>query len=67
MHKLNELQLNLDVDARRHIEPHQRVDRLRIRILDIDQALVRTNLEVLVAILVNVRRAANGIAFDPGR
>src|SRR4051795_13431497 len=44
--------LDLDVDACREVEPHQRVDRLRGRRVDVDQALVRAHLEVLARVLV---------------
>src|SRR4051794_620923 len=46
------LELDLDVDARREIEPHQLVDRLRRRAEDVDEALVRAHLEVLARVLV---------------
>src|SRR4051794_40302785 len=46
-------QPNLDVDARgQMVEPLQRVDRLRRRLVDVDQALVRPDLEVLPRVLV---------------
>src|SRR3954447_1189426 len=54
---LSSLQLDLDVDAGRQVEPHQRVDRLRGRRVDVDQALVRPDLEVLTGVLVLERRA----------
>src|SRR4029077_2685931 len=50
-------ELDLDVDAGRQLEPHERVDRLRRRVNDVDEALVRPHLEVLAAVLVLVRRA----------
>src|SRR6266516_2778219 len=50
-------QLDLDVDAGRQVEPHKRVDRLRGRRVDVDQALVRAHLEVLPRVLVLERRA----------
>src|SRR5262245_6624091 len=46
------LQLDLDVDACRQIEPHQLVDRLRRWAVDVDQPLVRPHLEVLPRVLV---------------
>src|SRR5437773_7131381 len=49
--------LDLDVDRRRQVELHQRVDGLRRRIEDVDQALVRPDLELLARLLVDVRRA----------
>ena len=45
-------ELDLDVDACRKIEPHEGVDRLRGRRVDVDQALVRAHLEVLAGVLV---------------
>src|SRR5919199_4265374 len=45
-------ELDLYGGARRQIEPHQRVDRLRRRRMDVDQALVRPDLEVLPRVLV---------------
>src|SRR6476661_2860555 len=49
-------ELDLDVDVRRQIEAHQRVDRLGGRVDDVDEALVRPHLEVLAGVLVLVRR-----------
>src|SRR3954449_916112 len=46
-------QPDLDVDAGGQVvEPLQRVDRLRRRLVDVDQALVRSDLEVLPRVLV---------------
>src|SRR4051812_8123096 len=50
-------ELDLDVDAGREVEPHQRVDGLRGRRVDVDQPLVRADLEVLTAVLVLEGRA----------
>ena len=41
------LELDLDVDPGRKIEPHQLVDRLRRGAENVDQALVRAHLKVL--------------------
>src|SRR5262249_35852260 len=60
-------ELDLDVDARRKIELHQRVHGLRGRIDDVEQPLVGAHLELLAALLVDVRRAVDGEFFDPGR
>src|SRR5215207_1721472 len=50
---LAERQPDLDVDARgQMVEPLERVDRLRRRLVDVDQALVRPDLEVLLGVLV---------------
>src|SRR3954471_20074390 len=45
-------QADLDVDARRQVvEALERVDRLRRRLMDVDQPLVRADLEVLARVL----------------
>src|ERR687897_3942993 len=55
-------QLYLDVDARREVvEPLQRVDRLRRGLQDVDQPLVRADLEVLARVLVFERRADHAV------
>src|SRR6476660_1605306 len=51
---------DLDVDAGRKVELHQRVHRLRRRLEDVDQTLVRADLELLARFLVDVRRAQHG-------
>ena len=51
-------QLDLDVDAGGQIELHQRVDRLRRRLEDVEQPLVRPDLELLPRLLVDVRASA---------
>src|SRR5271155_4553577 len=59
---------DLDVDARRQVvETLQRVDRLRRRLVDVDQALVRADLEVLARVLVLERRADNAVDVLLGR
>src|ERR1700716_1297457 len=60
-------ELDLDVDTRGKIELHQRVHRLRRRIDDIEQPLVCAHLELLAALLVDVRRTIDGEFLDPGR
>src|SRR5690349_2526108 len=50
-------ELDLDVDAGRQVETHQRVDRLRRGVNDVDEALVGAHLEVLAGVLVLVGRA----------
>jgi hypothetical protein len=47
--------LDLDVDARREVELHQRIDRLRRRIDDVEKPPVRAYLELLARLLVDVR------------
>jgi hypothetical protein len=59
--------LDLDVDAGRQIELHQRIDRLRRRLENVEQPLVRANLELLARFLVDVRRAQNRKFVDDGR
>src|ERR1700732_404860 len=61
------LELDLDVDAGGKVELHQRIDRLRRRIDDIEQALMRAHFELLAALLVDVRRAVDGELLDLGR
>src|SRR5215472_3919587 len=58
------LKLDLDVDAGRKVELHQRVDRLRRGIDDVEETFVRSDLELLAAFLVYVRRAIDGEALD---
>src|SRR5438105_15811485 len=53
------LELDLDVHAGGEIELHQRIHRLRRRIDDIEQALVRAHFELLAAFLVDVRRSVH--------
>src|SRR5258708_29842468 len=60
-------ELDLDVDAGGEVELHQRVHRLRRRIDDVEHALVRTNLELLARLLVDVRRAIDRELLDARR
>src|SRR5947207_13149743 len=48
-------ELDLDVDAGRQVQPHERVDGLRRGIDDVDQALVRADLELVAGVRVLVR------------
>src|SRR5262249_7349569 len=61
------LRLDLDVDACRQIELHERVEGLLRRLDDVEQALVGANLELLATLLVDVRPAKHGVATDLGR
>src|ERR1700692_3410487 len=61
------LELDLDVDTGGKVELHQRIDGLRRRIDDIEQALMRAHFELLAALLVDVRRAVDGELLDLGR
>src|SRR5215218_4734339 len=53
--------LDVDVDRGRQVDAHQRVDRLRRRVEDVDEPLVRAHLEVLARVLVLVRRADDAV------
>ena len=56
------LDLDLDVDARgERVEALEAVDRLRGRLVDVDQPLVRPDLEVLARVLVLERRADHAV------
>src|SRR5215207_9456116 len=55
-------QADLDVHPRRKmVQPLQRVDRLRRRLVDVDEPLVGPNLEVLARVLVLERRADHAV------
>src|SRR5215472_6033533 len=58
------LQLDLDVDAGGEVELHERVHGLRRRVDDVEQALVGAHLELLAALLVNMRRAVHRELLD---
>src|SRR5580765_464895 len=60
-------ELDFDVDAGGQVELHQRVDGLRGRIDNVEQALVGAHLELLAALLVHVRRTVDGELLDAGR
>ena len=47
------LELDLDIDTAREIQAHQRINRLGVRIQNIDQALVRTNLQLFPGVTVD--------------
>jgi hypothetical protein len=51
--------LDLYFDASRQFELHQRIDCAAVRIENIDKALMRTELELLTALLIDVRRAVH--------
>src|SRR4051812_48311726 len=61
------LQFDLDVDTGGEVELHQRIHRLRGRIDNVEEPLVGAHLELLAALLVDVRRAVDGEFLDPGR
>src|SRR5437588_3537468 len=55
-------QSNLDIHpGRKVIEPLERIDRLRRRLVDIDQSLVGADLEVLAGVLVLERGADHAV------
>src|SRR5688572_23075104 len=60
-------QLDLHIDARGEIELHQRVDRLRGRLHDVEQPLVSPDLKLLARLLVDVGRAVDGELLDARR
>src|SRR5215211_8742409 len=65
---LAERQPDLDVDARgQMVEPLERVDRLGRRLVDVDQPLVRADLEVLLGVLVLEGRADHRVTVLLGR
>src|SRR6185503_2970583 len=61
------LNLDFDVDAGREIQLRERVHRLRARIVDVDHALVRLQLELLARLLVDVWRPQDGPPLRLGR
>src|SRR3954449_12296057 len=60
-------ELDLDVHTGRQVETHQRVNRLRGGVDDVDEALVGAHLEVLAGVLVLVRRADDAVHVLLGR
>src|SRR6202011_2737876 len=60
-------ELDFDVDTRGQIELHQGIDGLRGRVDNVEKALIRAHLELLAALLVNVRRTVDGELLDAGR
>src|SRR3990172_4280865 len=59
--------LDFNIHASRQVELHERVERLRRRLEDVEQPLVRADLELLARFLVDVRTAQDGELVDPGR
>src|SRR6267154_1199270 len=59
--------LDLYVHARRKVELHQRVHRVLGGFEDVDQALVRADLEGLAGLLIHVRRTQHAILVLHGR
>src|SRR5437868_2542456 len=58
--------LDLHKHARGHHEPVERLDGARIGLEDVDDPLMRPDLELLAAFLVDERGAENGVALDAG-
>src|SRR6185312_9384904 len=56
------LDLDLDVDPGRNLEPLERVDGLGRRVEDVEQTLVHPHLEVLTGVLVLVGRTDHRVA-----
>src|SRR3954452_17240543 len=54
-------ELDLDVHTSGQVETHQRVNRLRRGVDDVDEALVGAHLEVLAGVLVLVGRANDAV------
>src|SRR5215831_15680049 len=65
--KLKTLELDLDVDAGGQIELHEGIDGLRGRIDNVEKALVSAHLELLAALLVNMRRTVDGELLHASR
>src|SRR5467141_3015144 len=61
------LELDLDVDARRKVQLHERVDRLLRRVVDVDEPLVRSDLELLAGVLVDEWTLDDGELLDARR
>src|SRR5689334_6478109 len=57
---------DLDVDARRQVELHQGVEGLLGRLEDVEQPLVRADLELLARLLVGMRRPQHAVLVDLG-
>src|SRR3954466_14994997 len=60
------LDLDLDVDAGRQVEPLEGIDRLRTGLEDVEEPLVHPHLEVLPGVLVDVGRPDDAVAVDLG-
>src|SRR5687768_1483039 len=58
------LELDLDVDAGGKVQLHESVDRLLRWIVDVDEALMRPDLELLTRVLVDERAADHGELLD---
>ena len=61
------VQLDLNVDAGRQLELHERVDRLVGRVDDVHETLVRAQLVLVARVLVDVRRDQHRETLHLGR
>ena len=61
------MDFDFDVDAGRQFDALQAVDRLRVRVDDVDEALVDAHFEVLAGVLVDVRSTDDREAMLVGR
>src|SRR5690242_207370 len=61
------VELQLDVDAGRQLELHERINRFVGRVDDVHDALVRAQLELVARVLVGVRRNEQREALHLGR
>ena len=63
---IQELHLDFDVNSSRQTKIHQRINRLRSRLGDVDQTLVGTHFKSLMAVLENMRAAndSRGLAIS---
>ena len=58
---------HVEMDTRWHVDLSQSVHGLPSWLRNINQALVRTNLELLSRLLIDVRRTVHGISLDTSR
>src|SRR6266436_5634813 len=63
-HRLLPVTLDLDVDPGGQIEFHQRIDRLLSRFQNVDEAFMRSDLEMFPRLFVDMGRTENAIAVN---
>lgn len=63
VHTKGYLHFNFDIDARRQVQSHEVVNGLRIRIDNIDQALMDPHFELIARILINKARLVDGVTI----
>src|SRR6267143_1014052 len=66
LHRVPE-RLDFHVHARRQVQLHQRIHRIRRRLQNVDQPLVRAHFKLLARLLVHVWRPQDRPAIDSGR